>query len=157
MKFCPYCASKLTQKIVERRTYATCLSCQFTNWKNPTPVVAAIVEIDGRVILVHNKLWPEKMLGLVSGFLEEKEDPYIAVQREVKEELGLDTLSTKLVGAYGFEQQNQIIIAYHLICKGDIELGEELDAFKAIEPEKLKAWEFGTGPAIKDWLSNRQP
>ncbi len=36
----------------------------------PIPVVAAIVELDGMVILARNRLWPEKMFGLVTGFLE---------------------------------------------------------------------------------------
>lgn len=155
MKYCPDCGKAIDTREHEGRIYQAC-SCGFTNWNNPTPVVAAIVELNGHVILVHHKTWPEKMLGLVTGFLEEGEDPSEAVQREVAEELGLRVLSVNLIGAYGFSHQNQVIIAYHVSCEGDVVLNDELDGFKALLPEKVKPWEFGTGPAVKDWLISRQ-
>lgn len=156
MKYCPECASELGQREHEGRIYRSCEPCGFTHWENPTPVVAAIVELNEQIILVHNKLWPEKMLGLVSGFLERKEAPELAVAREVEEELALTVLKTELIGVYGFEQQNQLIIAYHVLCQGEVQLGDELDAYKLILPDKLKPWAIGTGPAVKDWLLQRQ-
>lgn len=156
MKYCPECGSKLAMREHEGRDYASCEPCGFTHWNNPTPVVAAIVELDGHIVLAHNKLWPPKMFGLVTGFLEEREHPDQAIAREVEEELGLIVNETSLVGAYGFEQQNQIIVAYHVRCDGEIHLGCELDAFKLIHPDKLKPWALGTGPAVKDWLEQRK-
>ena len=91
-----------------------------------------------------------------TGFLEQNEDPEQAVVREVKEELNLNTLETNLIGAYGFSEQNQVIIAYHLICQGDVLLNHELEAYKALPFEKVKPWSFGTGLAVRDWLSMRR-
>jgi len=44
-------------------------SCEFVYWNNPTPVVAAIVEKGGDVILVRSKGWPEKWFGIVTSHL----------------------------------------------------------------------------------------
>jgi len=156
MKYCPLCANELTSTEKEGKAYLTCpdAGCGFIHWNNPVPVVAAIIELNDKILLVHNTSWPEKMLGLVSGFLDEKEAPNQAVQREIKEELNLDTLEVKLVGVYPFEQMNQVIIAYHARCTGEISLNEELDGYKLLEKSKLKPWNFGTGFAVRDWLES---
>lgn len=154
MKYCPLCANELTTSERESKTYLTCsnTTCGFVHWNNPVPVVAAIIEFKDKVLLVHNVSWPDKILGLVSGFLDEKEAPDKAVQREIKEELNLDTHEVKLVGVYPFEQMNQVIIAYNAKCSGEVSLNEELDDYKLIDKSKLQAWNFGTGFAVRDWL-----
>ena len=64
--------------------------CGFVHWDNPTPVVAAVVEHEGQIILARNKLWPVSFYALITGFLERTDpSPHEAVQREVAEELGL--------------------------------------------------------------------
>ena len=114
--------------------------CDFVLWENPVPVVAALVEYAGQTI---------------TGYLERDETPDTAVAREVAEELGLSAHSVSLIGLYNFAPKNQLIIAYHVLACGQIVLNEELAEFKLIEPSKLKAWEFGTGPAVRDWLASR--
>jgi NADH pyrophosphatase NudC (nudix superfamily) len=132
-----------------------CPSCDFVHWNNPIPVVAAIVEHEGKVILTRSKGWPEKWLGIVAGFLEKGEKPEDGVLREVKEELGLDGEIISFIGHYPFKLRNQIIFAYHVRAEGEIELGEELESIKALLPEEVRPWDIGTGPALKDWLANR--
>ena len=95
------------------------------------------------------------MYGLITGFLEKKEYPEEAVIREVKEELGLEGKVVDLIGLYPFFERNQLIIAYHVLTRGEITMGEELAEVKAVPPEKLKPWAFGTGFAVRDWLKKR--
>jgi NAD+ diphosphatase len=152
MQFCPRCATEL--RAGERRVCPK-EGCGFIDYQNPLPVVAAIVEHEGNVLLVRAKGWPEKMFGLVTGFLEKGEDPKRGIVREVKEELGLEGEIVSLVGAYTFEMRNELIVAYHVRATGTVALGDELEAFKSIAPEKLKAWPFGTGLAVTDWLARR--
>jgi NAD+ diphosphatase len=59
------------------------------HYDNPTPVVAAVVEHEGQVLLARNKAWPDTWYALVAGFLEREEDPVAAVAREVLEESGV--------------------------------------------------------------------
>lgn len=120
------------------------------------PVVAAIVEHEGAVVLARNKSWLDpKMFGLITGFLEKGETPEAAVRREVKEELDLEPLGAALVGLYPFARRNELIIAYHVPARGEIRLNEELADYRRIPPEKLRPWDFGTGLAVREWLARR--
>ena len=87
-RYCPQCRSELAP--VERggQTRLACPQCSFVHWGNPVPVVAAVVERAGRVVLVHSLGRPPHWYGLVAGFLERGEHPEAAVLREVAEELG---------------------------------------------------------------------
>ena len=126
------------------------------HWDNPVPVVAAIVEHEGAVILARNKAWPEKMYGLVTGFLEKDEAPEEGVKREVKEELDLDASAAHLVGLYPFARRNELIIAYHVPATGTLRLNEELADIRRIAPAMLRPWDSGTGLAVADWLRQRR-
>ena len=156
MPYCLKCGSPLVSSQIDGRERETCsASCGFVLWDNPTPVVAAIVEYNDAIVLVRNKAWTQKFFGLVTGFLEKGETPDAAVLREVKEELGLAGTIAEFIGNYSFFQMNQLIIAYHVRATGTLTLGDELAESKLIPPEKLRSWEFGTGPAVKDWLAKR--
>jgi NAD+ diphosphatase len=152
-RFCPVCAAPLAARAEDARLAC---ACGYVLWDNPVPVVAAIVEHEGAVILARNRDWPEKMFGLVTGFLEKDETPEDGVRREVKEELDLDATAAHFVGLYPFSQRNELIIAYHVPATGAIRLNEELAAYRRIAPEKLRPWDFGTGLAVADWLRRRQ-
>ena len=158
MRFCPRCASLLAERGIEGRTRLACpdAACGYVFWDNPLPVLAALVERDGLVVLARNQAWPEKMFGLITGFMERDETPEEGVAREVKEELGLATTSASLIGIYPFQRKNELILAYHVVAEGEIALNEELAEFRLIPPEKLRPWDFGTGLAIRDWLARRQ-
>lgn len=154
-KFCPQCAAPLISAEVDGCPRLKCPACNFVYWDNPIPVVAAIVEHEGRIILTRSKGWPEKWLGVVAGFLEKGETPETGALREVKEELGLEGEIVSFIGHYPFDLRNQIIFAYHIRAEGEIKLGEELESIKALPPEEVRPWEMGTGPALRDWLANR--
>jgi NADH pyrophosphatase NudC (nudix superfamily) len=157
MKYCPLCAHELEEVGIDGKPRLSCRSeaCDYIYWNNPTPVIGALVERDGEVILVRNKGWPEKMFGLVTGFLEEGETPENGILREVQEELGLDGKIVDFIGYYSFFQMNQLILTFHISVHGEIVLGEELAEMRSIPPEKLRPWPFGTGPAVQDWLDKR--
>jgi NADH pyrophosphatase NudC (nudix superfamily) len=156
--FCLQCGSPLRAAEIDGKTRPRCTApgCAYVFWNNPIPVVAAIVEADGAVILARNKNWPEKMYGLITGFLEPGETPDAAVLREVREELGLDATVSHFVGNYTFFKMNQLLLAYHVPARGDIALGAELADIKRVPIERLKPWTIGTGPAVRDWLAGRR-
>ena len=60
----------------------------------------------------------------------------------------------RLIGAYGFEQMNQVIIAYHCEAEGSIVLNEELDNYKLVKKKDIVPWDMGTGLALKDYLAS---
>lgn len=158
-KFCPQCGLALTEAEISGRVRKKCSApgCGFVFWDNPTPVVAAIVEHEGRVILTRNKGWPQGWFGIVAGFLERDETPEQGALREVKEELGLDGEIVRFVNYYTFTQRNQVIFAFHIRAEGEITLGDELEAIQSVPPEAIRPWKLGTGPALRDWLATRTP
>ena len=157
-KFCPQCGSSLRTANINGHPRQRCdaVGCAYVHWDNPVPVVAAIVELDGRVVLVRNQGWPDKMYGLVTGFLEKGETPDAAILREVREELGLNAQTARFIGYYSFFEMNQLILAFHVAASGEIVLGEELADIRRVPVERLKPWAIGTGPAVRDWLAARR-
>lgn len=154
---CPLCGGMLRDVRIEERLRRACANpeCGYIFYDNPLPVVAALIEYDGFVILARNKSWPENMFGLITGFLERGESPEEGVLREVREELGVEGRVAGLIGVYPFERKNELILAYHIIAQGDIRPGEEIAEYRLIAPDRLKPWPFGTGFAVRDWLLRR--
>lgn len=136
--------------------------CDWVFYNNPLPIVAAIIEHDDElglessngIILVRGRGWPSSWFGLVTGFLESREDPLEGVLREVKEEVGLDGKVVSFIGVYPFPRLNQIILAYHIKCSGGkiILQEEEIEAYKKVPIKQLRPWAEGTGGAVRDFL-----
>jgi NADH pyrophosphatase NudC (nudix superfamily) len=158
-RYCPHCAEQLAPTVQMEdggpKERLRCPACGYTHWNNPTPVLAAIVEVDGRVLLARNAAWPARMFALITGFMEAGESPTEGVAREVKEETSLDVVSSQIVGAYEFLRMNQVIIAYHVVARGEVRLSPELVDYRFYELDQLKCWPAGTGYALADWLRTR--
>ncbi|MBL8398273.1 MAG: NUDIX domain-containing protein [Candidatus Accumulibacter sp.] len=153
-RFCPLCGHALDEQIIDGLSRLGCRSgCGFIHWRNPVPVLAALVEYRERIVLARNRTWPAGSFGLITGYLERDESPEAGVIREVNEELSLVACAPRLIGVYPFARKQQVIIAYHVLGEGEIRLNEELAEFRLIPPSRLKAWDFGTGPAVRDWLA----
>lgn len=158
-RFCTHCATPLALLTQAEdggdKERLRCPACGWTHWNNPTPVLAAIVEVGGKVLLARNAAWPVKMFALITGFMEAGESPQDGIAREVKEETNLDVQSCTLVGAYEFLRMNQVIIAYHAVASGEVRLSPELAEYRLYAPEAVRCWPAGTGYALADWLRAR--
>jgi NADH pyrophosphatase NudC (nudix superfamily) len=155
-KYCPQCAAPLAWRSqVEdggEKSRLRCPACDYTHWNNPTPVLAGVVEVDGRILLARNAAWQEGMFALITGFMERDETPEQGIARELKEETNLDAGQITLIGVYEFIRKNELIIAYHVKASGTISLSEELLEYRLLEPAKLRPWRAGTGHAVADWM-----
>ena len=158
-RFCPQCASAL-QLITQAedggdRQRLRCPACGFTHWNNPTPVLAAIVELDGQVLLARNAAWPGRFFGLITGFMEAGETPEEGIRREIAEETSLQTHSLSLVGVHDFQRMNQLIVTYHAMASGTVKLSPELSEYRLLDPAQVRCWRAGTGLALASWLRGR--
>ena len=160
--FCPNCATPL-QLVAQledggEKSRLRCPPCGWTHWNNPTPVLAAVIELadrDGQVLLARNAAWPGKMFALITGFMEAGETPEQGIAREVLEETSLKVDALKLIGVYDFQRMNQVIVAYHAVARGEVTLSPELVDYRLYELGALKCWPAGTGYALADWLRTR--
>jgi len=158
-RFCPRCAAPLAllAQLEDggEKERLRCAACDFTHWNNPTPVLAAVVEYQGHILLARNAAWTGKKYALITGFMEAGETPEAGIAREIREETSLDANELKLIGVYDFQRMNQIIIAYHAVCSGEVRLSPELLDYKLFTPETVKCWPAGTGYALADWLRSK--
>ena len=158
-RYCPVCASPLAMLGQEEdggfKQRLRCAGCGFTHWNNPTPVLAAILELDGQVLLARNAAWTSRMFGLITGFMEAGETPEEGIRREIAEETSLQVAALNLVGVHDFQRMNQIIITYHAVAQGEVHLSPELVEYKLLAPDQVRCWRAGTGFALADWLRSR--
>lgn len=159
VRFCTHCGSPLAwtasledSGMVQR---LRCPACNWTHWNNPTPVLAAVVEYNGLLVLARNALWKDRFFGLITGFMEAGESPEDGIAREVKEEINLDVQSCRLIDVSEFLRMNQVLIAYHVVATGEIRLSPELSEYKLVEPAEATVWTSGTGRALQKWLRSQ--
>jgi NAD+ diphosphatase len=158
-RFCPLCATPLAWVESMEDSGPTqrlrCPACGFTHWNNPTPVLAAVVELNGQILLARNAAWPGRMFALITGFMEAGETPEDGIRREIAEETSLHTTALKLIGVYDFQRMNQLIVAYHAVCEGEVKLSPELAEYKLYAPQDVRCWPAGTGYALAEHLRSR--
>ncbi len=158
-RFCPNCTAPLEQIAALEdggaKARMRCVACGFTHWNNPTPVLAAVIEYEGKVLLARNAAWTAKAYALITGFMEAGETPRDGIAREILEETSLQAGELNLIGVYDFQRMNQVIIAYHAVCSGEVRLSPELVDYKLMAHEDVLCWPAGTGYALADWLRSR--
>jgi NAD+ diphosphatase len=158
-RFCPCCATPLALVTQEEdggpKTRQRCPACGWTHWNNPTPVLAAVIQYQDKILLARNAAWPGKMYALITGFMEAGETPQAGIAREIKEETNLDVRELNLIGVYDFQRMNQVIIAYHARAEGTVRLSPELVDWRLFDYHAVKCWPAGTGYALADWLRSR--
>ena len=158
-RYCPSCATALApisqMEDGGEKTRLRCAACGFTHWNNPVPVLAAVVEYQGQVLLARNAAWTHRMFALITGFMEAGETPEEGIAREIAEETSLTVQSLKLIGVYDFQRMYQLIVAYHAKAEGEVKLSPELVEYRLYPLEKVKCWPAGTGYALADWLRSR--
>jgi ADP-ribose pyrophosphatase YjhB (NUDIX family) len=97
-RFCPRCGAELEND----GSRAECASCGSVYYGQSAPAAAALVlDDDGRVLLARRAREPDAGLwDLVGGFLDEGESPLDGLQREVREETGLEVEPGAFLGAF---------------------------------------------------------
>jgi NAD+ diphosphatase len=158
-RFCPNCATPLAPVSQAEdggdKVRLRCTACNWTHWNNPTPVLAAVIQYQDKILLARNAAWPGKMFALITGFMEAGETPREGIAREIKEETNLEATELNLIGVYDFQRMNQVIIAYHAVAQGTVQLSPELVDYRLYAYDEVKCWPAGTGHALADWLRSR--
>lgn len=96
-KHCPRCQAPLD---VDRRS-ARCHACGLVAYAKPSPAICAlVVDGEGRVLLGRRAHEPAAgRWDVLGGFMEEGEQPFETLRREIREETGLDVEPERFVAA----------------------------------------------------------
>jgi len=96
---CPSCGSR--DVFFDDVKEFSCKACSFTYYHNVAAAVDAILEFDGKIVLIRRGKEPGKgKLDLPGGFVDPKETAEEAVRREIREELRIDVGTLKYLGSY---------------------------------------------------------
>jgi ADP-ribose pyrophosphatase YjhB (NUDIX family) len=137
-----------------------CSSCGRTIWNDPKIAGAAIVPIDGGIVMVQRAIEPAiGKWSLPSGYVNRGEKLEQAVEREVLEECGLEVEVEHLVGLYS-ENGNPIVLAVYQVrvTGGKLESAdhETLDV-RVFDVNQLPELAFDHDRGIlADWLKTRK-
>jgi len=163
VQYCPMCATKLSWRSTGDRQRPTCPACGFVFYFNPVVGTGALVEMDGRVVLVRRGVEPKAGYWcLPAGYVEADELVEEAVVREMWEETGLEIVVDDMLGVYSFghEPQTGVLLLYSAHATGgQLRAGDDAQEVQAFAPDELPPDEeiaFGTHlQALRDWRRAR--
>ena len=100
-RFCPYCAGPIGEAVRFNALRPVCSACGFVQFYDPKVAVIALVLYRGRVLLVQRAVDPAKgKWSLPGGYMDADEKPQEAIQRELRQEVGLAVHITGLLDIY---------------------------------------------------------
>jgi NAD+ diphosphatase len=114
INFCQICGEKLMLKqIGDEGMIPYCKTCSKPYFNSPAPciLVFAINEHD-EVVLLKQDYVSKINWGLIAGYITEGENAEETVQREVKEETGLNVKSYKYISSYHHDSRNLLMLGY---------------------------------------------
>ncbi|MEE8046532.1 MAG: NUDIX hydrolase [Dehalococcoidia bacterium] len=140
--------------------HSSCTDCGRTIWHDPKVAGAAIVPMDGGIVMIQRAIEPSiGKWSFPSGYVNRGEKIESAVEREVLEECGLEVEVGHLVGLYS-EEGNAIILAVYeaRITGGMLKSADhetlDVGVFKVDDLPEL-AFDHDRG-IVADWLKSQQ-
>lgn len=156
-KFCPACGTPLVPRGSMRKSQPACPGCGRVFFRDPKVAAAALVEREGKVLLVRRVNVPERgKWSLPAGFVDRGEDPRRAAERECLEETGLVVRVADLLEVvYGAEHPAgaDLVLIYRAeIAGGDVEARDDADAAGFFGPLEVPPLAFhATRIALERW------
>lgn len=159
--FCPACGRPLVLRVGFGQRRPTCESCNRVFFRDPKVAAAALVEREGKILLVRRVNEPERgKWSLPAGFLDGGEDPRRAAERECYEETGLEVRAGDLFEiVYGAEHATgaDIVLVYQTeILGGEVEARDDADAAEFFARDDIPPLAFrATRIALERWREGR--
>ena len=132
VNYCPRCGTAVT--LAERfgRQRAVCPQCGWVHFEDPKVAAAILVERDERVLLVRRSNEPFRgKWTLPAGFVDAKEDPARAAERECLEETGLTVRATKVLDVIAGREHPRgadfVIVYWGELVSGELQAGDDAD------------------------------
>ncbi len=116
-----------------------CPACGFVLWRNPAPVGMALIEHEGRLVLIRRSEAPlADYWAPPAGYVECGESVPEAVCREAQEECGLLIALDSLIGVYSQAAVDVLIVAYSAhSCGGALRAGDDASDARLFDAMEL--------------------
>lgn len=163
MNYCPRCGVALEDKHSYGRLRRVCPGCGFIFFRGPKLAAGALIEREGRVLLVRRSVDPGSgAWALPAGYMEHDEGPVAAAIRECYEETGLIIRIVGLWGVYHTRNDPRgegVLILYRgQIDSGALHAGDDASDAQFFAPDELpQAIAFAsTRRALLRWRMEQQ-
>ena len=149
IRYCPLCGTSIVLREIHHAVRPTCPACGWVYFSDPKVAVAALVEKEGKVLLVRRASQPQRgKWTLPAGFVDAGEDPARAAERECKEETGLEVRVTSLLDVIAgreHERGADIFIIYRAeLVGGTLAAGDDADRAEFFPYDQLPELAFKT-------------
>ena len=132
VKFCPCCGTMVGQADRFGKVRPVCTQCGWIHFPDPKVAAAALIEQDGRVLLVRRVNEPFRGLWtLPAGFVDAGEDPADTAARECLEETGLTVRILHVLDVIAGREHPRgadfIIVYSAQVISGELMAGDDAD------------------------------
>ena len=107
---CPRCGEPTVTIKGERGK--RCLRCKYDHYPHLHPAVIVLIKDGERVLLTRKSFWAKGRYGLVAGFVDIGESLEAAVQREIREEVGVEVTDIRYVASQYWPFPSQLMIGF---------------------------------------------
>ena len=155
--FCSDCGSMTQPRLVGTRTLDACPRCERIFFRDPKVVVTALVEREGRVLLVRRDIEPGRGLwGMPGGYVDWDEHPEAAMVRECREETGVEVAAEGLISVQHVtlaQGEGAVVLSYRArLLRGQAEARDETQEVGWFSPHELPRLAFAThGAVLQAW------
>ncbi len=156
---CGICGSKMHQKDSQFERAMVCSNCGNTTWPRTSPAIIVAVTKEDKLLLAHNRNFPEGIYSVIAGFVEYAETFEECVKREVYEEVGIKIKNIKYFGSQPWPYPNSMMVAFTAeYLEGDIrEDGDEIihaDWFSKEEVKGMYNKSISISSELIEWFLN---
>lgn len=109
-RFCSHCGSELSR--IPAAWGKRCPACGDEHYPHIHPCIIVLVRRGAELLLIRNAAWSPGRFSLVAGFLEFGESLEECVQREVREETGIEVANIRYVGSQCWPFPSQQMIGF---------------------------------------------
>jgi len=108
--FCGTCGSKTTFDIDDQ--CMVCPKCQERFYQAMFPAIIVSIIKDDKILLAHNKNFPENLYSVVAGFVDIGENLEETVAREIREEVGIEVKNIKYFASQNWGFTSSLMLAF---------------------------------------------
>ena len=136
-RFCGKCGAPTRLSDADRAR--VCAACGFTSYPRISPAVIVAVVRDGKILLGHSKRFPQSFYSVLAGFVEPGETLEECVQREIKEETGIEVADIRYFHSQPWPFPDSLMIGFTArYAGGEIDVdGEEVTEAGWFAPDDL--------------------
>lgn len=137
--YCPRCSHPLQAS--GAGWTRVCQQCSAIEYPRQDPaMIVALTNDEGKILLAHNRAWPEKRVSVLAGFLDAGEAPEQAIEREIWEEVHLQVSDIVFQAAQPWPFPQSLMLGYTARVRGQQTLvpdTEEIEWARWYSPEEM--------------------